>query len=388
LSIASIHGMMFASRAGHVEVSGIRKMFESAPPGAINLGLGEPDLQPPPKVIEALKKAIDSGMNKYGPTGGIPELRQAVAERLAKFADVKPDTVLITTGATEALCVTMQTLIDNGDEVLIPDPGFVLFGPQVRLAGGVPVTYSLAKDNGFIPGIDELRSLVTHRTKAIIVNSPANPTGAVFDRKTVQAIADFAKEEGLIVISDEVYDAIVYEGAHESFLGKYENTVYVNSFSKVFAMTGWRLGYLTAPPEMIKQMAKIHYYMVACPPTPTQYAVLAGLREPEDYVPKMVKEFGIRREIIVKELGKMPGFHCLKPKGAFYAFPTYDYDMASEEMAMSLLSGGVICTPGRAFGEQGERHIRFSYANSQDNIKKAMERVRHHLETALKGKVK
>jgi len=380
--------MMFASRASHVEVSGIRKMFESAPPGAVNLGLGEPDIQPPKRIIEALKKAIDSGMNKYGPTGGIPELRQAVADRLAKFDDVKPDTVLITAGATEALCVTMQTLIDHGDEVLIPDPGFVLFGPHVRLASGVPVAYSLTKDSGFVPDIDELRSLATPRTKAIIVNSPSNPTGGVFDRKTVQAIVDFAREEGLIVITDEVYDTIVYEGAHESFLGKYDNVVYVNSFSKVFAMTGWRLGYLTAPLEMIKQMAKIHYYMVACPPTPTQYAVLAGLREPEDYIPKMVKEFAIRREIIVKELNDVPGFNCMKPKGAFYAFPSFDYDMTSEEMAMKILNAGVICTPGRAFGERGEGHIRFSYANSQDNIRKGMERLQELAEKELKGRIK
>ena len=379
---------MFASRAGHVEVSGIRKMFESAPPGAINLGLGEPDMQPPPRVIEALKKAIDSGMNKYGPTGGIPELRQAVAARLSKFADVKPDTVLITAGATEALCLTMQTLIDHGDEVLVPDPGFVLFSPHVRLASGVPVSYSLTKESDYLPDIEELRKLTNHRTKAIIVNSPANPTGAVFDKKTVQAIAEFAKEEGLIIITDEVYDEIIYEGVHESFLGRYENTVYVNSFSKVFAMTGWRLGYLTAPPEMIKQMAKIHYYMVACPPTPTQYAVLTGLKEPEDFVIKMVKEFAVRREIIVKELSRLGGFTCLKPKGAFYAFPSYEFDLSSDEMAMRMLGAGVICTPGRAFGEQGERHLRFSYANSQENIKKGLERARELIERDFKGKVK
>lgn len=380
--------MMFASRAGHVEQSGIRKMFESAPPGAINLGLGEPDIQPPSKIIEALKKAIDNGMNKYGPTGGVPELRQAVADRLSKFDDVKPDTVLITTGATEALCVTMQTLIDNGSEVLIPDPGFVLFGPHVRLAGGVPVSYPLTKENGFIPNIDDLRALVSAKTKMIVVNSPANPTGAVFNRNKVKEIVDFASEEGLIIVSDEVYDAIIYEGPHESFLGKYENTVYVNSFSKVFAMTGWRLGYLTAPAEMIKQMAKIHYYMVACPPTPTQYAVLAGLREPEDYVPKMVKEFSARREVIIKELNKMPAFECQKPKGAFYAWPSYDVDIGSEEMALRILNAGVICTPGKAFGARGEKHIRFSYANSQENIKKAMERIRVLAENDFEGRVK
>jgi len=379
---------MFASRTSHVEVSGIRKMFESAPPGAINLGLGEPDIQPPPAVIAALKKAIDDGMNKYGPTGGIPDLRQAVAERLSKYADVKAENVLITTGATEALCLTMQTLVDKGDEVLVPDPGFVLFTPHVRLASGTPVSYTLSREKGFIPDVDELRDLVSAKTKAIVVNSPSNPTGAVFDKKTVQGIVEFARDEGLIIITDEVYDEIIYEGPHESFLGKYENVVYVNSFSKTFAMTGWRLGYLTAPPEMSKQMAKVHYYMVACPPTPTQYAVLAVMREPQDFVSKMVNEFAARREIIMSELKKIQGFNIDKPKGTFYAFPSYSYDIKSEEMAMRALNAGVICTPGRAFGERGEHHLRFSYANSRENVKAGMERVRKLVEQDFKGKVK
>lgn len=379
---------MFASRAGHVEVSGIRKMFESAPPNAINLGLGEPDMQPPARVIEALKMAIDKGMNKYGPTGGIPELRRAVANRLSKYDDVKPEDVLITTGATEALCLAMQTYIDIGDEVLVPDPGFVLFKPHIKLASGVPVPYSLTEESGYLPDVNELRSLVTEKTKAIIVNSPSNPTGTIFSKELVDDIVEFAKKEDLIIISDEVYDEIIYEGTHESFLGKYDKLVYVNSFSKVFAMTGWRLGYLSAPSEAVKTMSKIHYYMVACPPTPTQYAVLAGLEEPMEYVSKMVEEFKARREIIIGELNGLPGFNCLKPKGAFYAFPRYSYDISSDDMAGKFLKNGVICSPGRAFGVNGEGHIRFSYANSRENIKAAMERVRGFVEKELKGRVK
>ncbi len=368
--------LMFASRAKYVEVSTIRKMFEAPHPDAINLGLGEPDMQPPERVMRALIKAVESGKNKYGPTGGVPELRQAVAEKLQQYSDVKADQILVTTGATEALCLTMQTLVDVGDEVLTPDPGFVLFKPHIKLASGVAVSYSLKKESNFCPDIEELRSLTTKRTKAMIVNSPSNPTGAVYDRKTIDAIVDFAKEKNLILISDEVYDQIVYERAHESFLGKYENVIYVNSFSKVFAMTGWRLGYLTGPSEIVKQMGKIHYYMVACPSTPTQYAALEGLRDIEGFVKKMVMEFQTRRDFIVNELNSIQGYHCLRPMGAFYAFPTFEHKITSEEMSLRLLEGGVICTPGRAFGEQGEGHLRFSYANSLENIKMALERIR------------
>ena len=366
---------MFASRAMHVEVSGIRKMFDLASANAINLGLGEPDFQPPRNVINAFKSAVEKGLNKYGPTGGIGELREAVAQRLARYTDVKKEDILITSGATEALCVTMQTLIDRGDEVLTPDPGFVLFAPHVTLAGGTPVFYSLRQEKRFMPDVGELERLVTPHTKAIIVNTPSNPTGTVMDRRTIQDLVAFAEEHRLIVIADEVYDAIVYDGKHETFLGEHDKVVYVNSFSKSFAMTGWRLGYLSAPPEMIKQMAKIHYYMVACPSTPAQYAVLEGLRGPKTYLEEMVAEFKTRRDLIVRLLSKIPGFRCLKPKGAFYAFPSVDFGMKSEELALEILKAGVICTPGSAFGEAGEGHLRFSYANSQENIKRAMEIV-------------
>jgi len=366
---------MFASRAMHVEMSGIRKMFELASSDAINLGLGEPDFDPPRNVLNAFKRAVEKGKNKYGPTGGIPELREAVAQRLARYTDVKREDILITSGATEALCVTMQTLVDAGDEVLTPDPGFVLFAPHITLAGGKPVFYTLKEKTGFVPDLGELEHLVTSRTKALIVNAPSNPTGSVIDHRGIQALVEFAREHDLIIISDEVYDAIVYDGKHQTFLGEYDKVVYVNSFSKIFAMTGWRLGYLTAPPEMIKQMSKIHYYMVACPSTPAQHAVLEGLRGPQRYVEEMVAEFKKRRDLIVKALNKIPGFRCLKPRGAFYAFPSFTFDMSSEELALDILKAGVICSPGSAFGAGGEGYLRFSYANSQENIERAMEIV-------------
>ncbi len=347
-------------------------MFDLAGSDTINLGLGEPDFQPPATILDAMKKALDLGYNKYGPTGGLPELREALAETHSSQADVTAENVLITVGATEALAMTMQVFVDPGDEVLTPDPGFVLFAPHIRLAGGVPVYYSVLEKNGFLPVLEELESMVTPKTKAIIVNTPSNPTGSVMRRKEVDALAAFAEANDLLLIADEVYDRIVYEGDHESFLGRTEDVVYVNSFSKVFSMTGWRLGYLITKREFIKTMAKVHYYMVACPPTPAQYAVLTGIDGAEEYLKEMLEEFRRRREFIVRRLNSLAGFHCLLPGGAFYAFPSFDYPVGSEEFALSLLKAGVVCSPGSAFGDRGEGHLRFSYAASLEMIDRAM----------------
>lgn len=376
-----------ASRAQNLPVSGIRRMFELADPRTINLGLGEPDFQPPDNVIAALKRAIDAGENKYGPTGGLRVLREAVAERLRPYADVSWEQVVITVGATEGLFATTQTIVDQGDEVLVPDPGFVLFGPHVKLAGGLPVLYPLLEGHGYRPRIKDLEELVTSRTRAVILNSPSNPTGSVLVRRDIEALVAFAEDHDLWIISDEVYDCMVYENGHESFLGRYPKLVYVNSFSKVYAMTGWRLGYLAAPKEVMATLAKISYYMVAAPPTPTQYAVLEGLEHSGDFVKGMVAQFRIRRDAIVEKLNRLPGFRCAKPRGAFYAFPSYDYPVKSTDLAMDILRGGVPCTPGSAFGPRGEGHLRFSYSNSLENIKKAMGLMRPLVEEYA-GKVR
>lgn len=353
-------------------MSGIRKMFDLADSDTINLGLGEPDFQPPSTVLSAMKKALDQGYNKYGPTGGLRELREALAEMHSSQADVRAENVLITVGATEALAMTMQVFVDPGDEVLTPDPGFVLFAPHILLAGGTPVFYSLLEKNDFLPMIDELESLVNPRTKAVIINTPSNPTGSVMRKDGVEALTAFAEDNGLLIISDEVYDRIIYEGHHVSFLGQTENVIYVNSFSKVFSLTGWRLGYLIAREDFVKTMAKVHYYMVACPPTPAQYAVLTGLLDSQEYLKEMVDEFRRRRDFIISRLNSIEGFHCLTPGGAFYAFPSFRFNIGSEELALRLLRAGVACSPGSAFGEKGEGHLRFSYAASLEMIDKAM----------------
>jgi aspartate aminotransferase len=373
---------LFAKRTHRLQVSGVRKMFELAPKGAINLGLGEPDFPPPQHVIDALATAAASGKNGYGPTMGIPELRDAVVERLAAYRkDVARENVMITCGATQGLMVAAKALYDKGDEVLVPDPGFVIYAPHAQIVGAKAVPYTLRQEAMFRPDMEELKDLVSPRTKAIVVNSPANPTGGVFSRDDLRAIGDLAADYGAVVISDEVYDSIIFEGRHESLLSHSDLLVYVNSFSKVYSMTGWRLGYLAASAEMMAELSKLHYYDVACPPTTAQHAALAAMRGPQGFVEERRLEYRARRDLIVERLNAIEGFTCTYPRGTFYAFPKFDFDISSSELAMRILKEGVICTPGTAFGRAGEGHLRFSFAASRESIERAMPLV----EGAVKG---
>jgi len=365
--------MKIADRVTSIQMSGIRKMFEIAKEDSIHLGLGEPDFQPPRTVIEGLKRAVEDGHNKYGPTAGIMPLRNAIARDLKKYhADVSAENVLVTSSGSEALMVLMQSLVNPGDEVLYPNPGFVLYEPQTKMAGGRPVDYPLRQENGFVPQVADLEKRVTEKTSVLIVNSPSNPTGAVLNDSQIRDICSFADEHDLAIVSDEVYDRMVYEGSHISFLGHSPNVFMVNSFSKTFAMTGWRLGYISGPAEYMPDMVKTHYHTVACPPTPIQVAALAGLEGPKHELDAMVSEFKSRRDLIVKLINDIDGLTCLMPKGAFYAFPSYDFNMKSADLAMELLKNGLVSSPGSAFGTGGEGHIRFSYANSKANIEKGM----------------
>lgn len=366
----------FAERVRDLQFSGIRRMFDLATEETINLGLGEPDFQPPKEAIDAVEKAMREGKNKYGPTMGIPALRDKIAERVRRYRpDVTRDNIMVTASATEGFMTTIQTLVDNGDEVLVPTPGFVIYEPDVHLAGGKSVLYHLRHENGFIPDIEELESLVTPKTRAIIVNSPSNPTGAVLSRDDVIAISKFAEEHGLVIISDEVYDEIVYEKKFTSFASHYDDLVVINSFSKTFAMTGWRIAYVAASEEILDRVGKVHYHTIACPSTPIQYGVLAALNDSLYYIREMVEEFKKRRDLIYRRLKEIPGMNPLRPEGAFYAFPSYDLNMKSEDLSMEILKRGVLSAPGSAFGKAGEGHIRFSYANSRENIEKAMDIV-------------
>jgi aspartate aminotransferase len=370
--------MTLAKTINNVDISGLRKMFDLARSDSINLGLGEPDFQPPDNVKEALKTAIDTGKNKYGSSQGLLPLREAIAERTKIHReDITQSDVIITVGGTEALWISSQVLFQPGDEILIPDPGFVLYTPHVQLAGATPVFYPLAQDNEFVPDIEMINELITDKTKGIYVNSPSNPTGGVFCRDDVKAVTDLAQDHKLTIISDEVYEHILYDDCEFcSFLGDYDNVIQIHSFSKTYALTGWRIGYLVTKSDLIKKLIVMHYHNVACPPSPFQHAALAALQGPQDSVRNMVAEFKTRRDLIVNELNSIEGFNCILPKGAFYAFPKFELGIKASELVMKLAEAGLICTHGSAFGGNGEGHLRLSYATSQDNIRKGMEILR------------
>ncbi len=365
---------MISQKVKETELSGIRKLFEMADEDCINLGLGQPDFQPPEGAIEAYHQAMKDGHNGYGSTYGLEELREEIAKDYSKYkSGLSKENVLMHVGATQALKVAMDSIIDDGDEVLYPEPGFVLYDSQTKLAGGKPVSYPVEQRNDFVPQIEELEERRTPDTKAIIVNSPSNPTGAVFPKKDIEKIIDWAEENDLVILSDEVYEKMVYKSQYESFLGDYEDVIIINSFSKVFSMTGWRVGYIITKEDWVKELGKVNYYNIACPPEPTQHAVLHALKNEMEYVDKMVETFEERRDIIVDRLNDIPGFECLKPKGAFYVFPSFDLDISSKELAMEMLDHELIGTHGTAFGPTGEGHLRFSYANSTENIQKGMD---------------
>jgi aspartate aminotransferase len=364
---------MVAHRVRTVEISGIRRMFETAPPHAINLGLGEPDFDPPREVVDAICDAVRNGQNHYGPSAGLAALRDKVAER---YRDRDPHTgrenVLITGSGSEGLMAVAMTLYNPGDEVLVPNPGFVLYAPHARLMGAVPVPYSLLEKNRFVPDLRELEGLVTRRTRAIVVNSPSNPTGGVFPSKIVDGIVEIADRHNLTIVSDEVYEEIVYDRSFASFWGRSPRVVVVNSFSKTLAMTGWRIGYLVASTALAPDLNKMHYHIMACPPTPAQVGALAGLTSSGPTVRAMAREFRARRDLVVRLLRRIPGVELVPPSGAFYVFPRFDWAPSSSEIALELLQRGVITTPGEAFGSLGAHHLRISFAASRPNLEKGL----------------
>jgi aspartate aminotransferase len=362
-----------AERVRQVEISGIRKMFEAAPANAINLGLGEPDFEPPKAVLDALCEAVHHGMNHYGPSAGLPRLREKVAERYReRDPETGRDNVIITGSGSEGLMAVALTLYDPGDEVLVPNPGFVLYPPHAKLAGARPVPYDLLEKKGYQPDFEQLERLVTPRTRVVVVNSPSNPTGSVFTKATVDRMISFAEEHDLTIVSDEVYEEMVYEGRFQSFWGRTDRAVIVNSFSKTLAMTGWRIGFLVAPRALAVEINKMHYHMMACPSTPAQAAVIAGLEDGGAATRAMVAEFRARRAIVVKVLSKIPGVTVVPPAGAFYAFPKLDWPGTAQEIAGTLLQRGLISTPGDAFGSLGANHLRLSFAASRANLRKGL----------------
>jgi len=374
-----------AERLKNIKRSGIRRFFAAAQeiPNVINLSVGEPDFTPPRHALEEGWRALLEGKTHYAPTNGIPELREALVEKAYKEYGLRydPDSeVLVTVGGTEAIFIALLALVNPGDEVLIPNPGFVCYAPGVSLAGGVAVSVPLLEDNGFKPSIENVMSLVTDKSRVMILNSPNNPTGMVLSYDEAAALAKIAVERDLIVISDEVYEKILYDDAKHfcmaSFPEMRERTLVVGSFSKTYAMTGLRVGYVYGPKELIAHMWLVHQYLAACVDNFGQFVALAALKGPQDFVENMVKEFDRRRRFVFKRLNEIDGIKCMLPKGAFYVFPNIkSFQMSSEDFAQMLLKEARVATvPGSTFGSYGEGYIRISYAAAYEQLEEAMDR--------------
>ncbi|HEV8595693.1 MAG TPA: pyridoxal phosphate-dependent aminotransferase [Thermoplasmata archaeon] len=351
----------------------------------VSFSVGEPDFPTPPHVIDAAKKALDEGWTKYGPSLGLPQLREAIAEKMKRENAVPatPDGILVAP-TKHALYIAITGLVDPGDEVLFPDPGWVSYGPMVHLAGGRPVPVLADESTGYELTPESLEAAITLRAKAVVINSPSNPAGSVFSKETMKGICDVVADRDLFLISDEIYEKILYDGTHyspASFDGMADRTVTVHGFSKTYAMTGWRLGWLCAEASLVKQLVKIQESTITCAPAFVQWAGLAALKGPPSAVQAMVDEFRARRDLMMAEFASVDGFRVSRPAGAFYFFPRFELDVASDEFAERLLTEArVAVTPGSAFGAAGEHHLRFSYACSREDIKKGMERLRSFLE--------
>ncbi|MCH1422461.1 MAG: aminotransferase class I/II-fold pyridoxal phosphate-dependent enzyme [Candidatus Poseidoniaceae archaeon] len=369
----------FSDRVLSIQPTGVRKMFDLAGDDVISFGLGEPDFQPPPIAIEAFHQAMLDGRNKYTTTAGLPALRSKIAESWASYQPgMDEHNVCITMSGTNALLNLFLSLVNPGDNVLLPEPYFPLYGPDVSIAGGTAKYYSCLFENEFIPDVEHLESLVDENTVAILYNFPSNPTGGTLDTTQRDGLLEFAKRHDLWIISDEVYDRIVFDEPHVSFMGTgYERVLIVNSFSKTFAMTGWRMGYIASTNvEAMQQIIKMQYYIAACSNDAMQHAILAAMTQASDYPNILANEFKQRCDLIVDRLNAMPGVQCHKPKGAIYVFPKVDVpNMSSHDVAMELLKDGVLCSPGSAFGPSGEGHLRFAYTISQADISRGMDIV-------------
>jgi aspartate/methionine/tyrosine aminotransferase len=362
------------------EVLAKAKALEAQGREIVHLEIGEPDFDTPAHVIEAAQQALDKGFTHYVPAPGIPELRTSVADFLERTDRLRtsPDRVLITPGAKPIMFFTILALCEEGDEVLYPDPGFPMYASIAAFAGAKPVPIPLREENEFVIDPDELRSLVTDRTKLLILNSPHNPCGSASTPEQLQAIAEIAIEHDLVVLSDEVYWALRYDGQHHSVLdfdGMAERTVLLDGWSKTFAMTGWRLGFGVFPEPLVEPVTRLMINSVSCTSAFSQHAAIAALEGPWNDVDRMLEAFRERREVIVSGLNAVPGVSCVEPGGAFYAFPNIsELGQSATTIADRLLDeAGVACLPGTSFGEYGENHLRFSYANSVENIRHALD---------------
>ncbi|NIN51807.1 MAG: aminotransferase class I/II-fold pyridoxal phosphate-dependent enzyme [Nitrososphaeria archaeon] len=353
----------------------------------VSLALGDPDFSTPLHIRDAAKKAVDEGFTHYTHSAGLPELREAISEKLSRENGIEasPDEIIVTAGGEEAMHVTVQALIDIKDEVLIPDPCYH-FDKIVRLAGGSPVSVPLKEENKFEINPEDIESRITPRTKMLVLISPNNPTGSMISKNTLDEIGKIVKKHDLLMISDECYEKIVFDGRKHYSIGSLPNmkeqVITINSFSKTYAMTGWRIGYLAADKSIANVIQKAHYYSLICVNAMAQKAALAALTGPQNPVKSMVEEYSRRRNLMINGLNSIGGIKCIKTAGSFWAFPNVKaFGMSSLNFSKYLLTNAKVAVfPGSAFGMAGEGYLRFSFSYPQETIKEALGRIRDALE--------
>ncbi len=376
---------LFAERNAGVEWSGIRIMFAMADQidGIVNLGIGQPDFDTPVHIRDAAKKGLDQGYTRYPPAAGFQDLRDAVAEKLARENKIKADPeseIFIAVGAMQGIFNVMLHLVNPGDEVMVVDPGYDYYS-QIRLFGGVPVRIPAREENKFKLDPADVKAAITPKTKAIILNTPSNPTGAVFDRDILEQVAGLCREHEIVVISDEPYEHILFDGNEHVSMGSLEGmkdlTVSIYTLSKSYAMTGWRVGYVAGHRAIISEMEKLMEHMVSGVTAVAQRAALAAITGSQDCVEQMVQRYARRRELVYEGLNSIPGISCIKPESTFYAFPNISsLGMSSWDFAKYMArEHKVAVVPGSIFGENGEGYVRISFATSSENLEKALKRL-------------
>ncbi len=380
---------VLSKKIKNIKPSGIRKFFDIAGTmeNVISLGVGEPDFSTPWVIRKAAIQVLERKHIVYGPNKGIEPLRSAISRRIKKKHGIEyhsSDEIIVTVGGSEAIDIALRGLLDPGDEVLVVEPCFVCYAPLVELAGGVPVSVPTRIENNFKLTVEDFKDKVTDRTKVLILPFPNNPTGAVMTREDLEPIAEFLRDTNIMVLSDEIYSELTYGRKHFSiieFEDMAERTIYVNGFSKAYAMTGWRLGYVAAPAPIISQISKIHQYGIMCSPYISQNAAVEALESCDAEIAKMADEYNIRRKYLVSEFNRL-GLSCFNPEGAFYVFPCIkSTGLTSEEFCERLLyEERVAAVPGSAFGESGEGYMRISYAYSLKHLMEAMKRIEKFLQ--------
>lgn len=368
--------------------SGIRKFFDivNEMDDAISLGVGEPDFDTPWRIRDEAIYSLEQGRTFYTSNAGLVDLKKEISaylERKYSLYYSPKSEMMVTVGGSEAIDIALRAMLDPGDEVLIPQPSYVSYVPCTILAGGTPVTIELKAEDEFRLTAQELRDAITDKTKVLILPFPNNPTGAIMEKKDLEEIAEVVREKDLFVLTDEIYSELTYKEEHFSIAalpGMKERTVYINGFSKAFAMTGWRLGYACAPEPLLTQMLKIHQFAIMCAPTTSQYAAVEALRNCDDEVQKMREQYNERRRYLLDRFHNM-GLDCFEPFGAFYIFPCIKkLHMTSDEFATDLLkTKKVAVVPGTAFGDCGEGYVRISYAYSLDDLKTAVNRIEEYV---------